>query len=92
MKSVVGVSCFLSDKRLEMRIFDGLRGGVMLAGHTVDSYGYGRHHTHIYALWRNVRKRGRESHENFKQQGKTCKAIRAGKFYMYANGKRINHT
>jgi len=42
MKNVVDISCFSSDKRLEMRVFDGLRGGVMLAGETVDSYGYGR--------------------------------------------------
>ena len=41
MKSVVDVSCFSSDRRLEMRVFDGLMGWVRLAGQTVDSYGYG---------------------------------------------------
>ena len=42
VKSVVDASCFSSDKRLEMRIFDGLSGWIRLAGKTVDCYGYGR--------------------------------------------------
>jgi len=42
VRSEVDISCFSSGKGLEMRIFDGLRGGVRLAGETVDSYGYVR--------------------------------------------------
>jgi len=36
MKNVVDISCFSSDKRLEMRVFDGLMGWVRLAEQTVD--------------------------------------------------------
>ena len=50
MKSVVDISCLSSGKWLEMRVFDGLRGGVRLAGETVDSYGYGRAFAGILAL------------------------------------------
>ena len=71
MKNVVYISCLSSGKRLEMRVFNGLRGGVRLVGKTVDSYGYGWHNTCIYALWRNMRGCGRESPENLKQEGKT---------------------
>ena len=42
MKNVVDISCFSSGKRLGMRVFDGLRGGVRLAGQIVDSYTYGQ--------------------------------------------------
>ena len=42
MKNVVDTSCFSSDKWLEMRMFNGLRGGIRLARKTVDCYGYGR--------------------------------------------------
>ena len=50
MKNVVDILCFSSDKRLEMRVFDGLRGLVRLAGQTVEYCGYGRKHARIYAL------------------------------------------
>ena len=41
MKNVIDISCFLSGKRLEMRMFDGFSGWVRLAEQTVDSCGYG---------------------------------------------------
>jgi len=42
MKNVVDISCFSSDKWLEMRMFDGLSGWISLARKTVDCYRYGR--------------------------------------------------
>ena len=42
MKNAVDIFCFSSGKRLEMRMFDGLRGWVRLAGRTVDNCRYGR--------------------------------------------------
>ena len=50
MKSVVDISCFSSGKWLEMRVFDGLRGGVRLAGQTVDSCRYGLAFAGVRAL------------------------------------------
>jgi len=55
VKSVVDASCFSSDKRLEMRIFDGLSGWVRLAKQTVDSYRYGRAFVGIWAFTASAR-------------------------------------
>ena len=72
MKSIVDISLFSSGKRLEMRMFDGLRGGVRLAGQTVDSYGYGRKLAYIYTLGvcggqcSRTSKAKHENHENTK--------------------------
>jgi len=50
MKNVVDISCFSSEKWLEMRVFDGLMGWDRLAWQTVDSYKYGRTFAGICAL------------------------------------------
>ena len=50
VKSVVDNSCLSSGKRLEKKMFDGLRGGSRLAGQTVDSYRYGRKTCVYFAL------------------------------------------
>jgi len=47
VKSVVDISCFSSGKRLEMRVFDGLRAGLGLRGKLLIVIGMGWKHADI---------------------------------------------
>ena len=47
VKSVVGASCFSSDKMLEMRIFDGLSGWIRHAKKLLNVMGMGGKHLYI---------------------------------------------
>ena len=49
MKNVVDFSCFSSDKRLEMRVFYGLRAGLGLQGKLLIVVGMGGH---LRVFWR----------------------------------------
>ena len=75
MKNVVDISCFSSGKRLEMRVFDGLKGWIRLAMQTVDSYGYGMETCAYLGVARKQRERCRES-STFREERTVPTALR----------------